>query len=113
MSSDDPASCQINFLLCIPSIVSAAEPGGGEEKKKKTGLVGCSRHATKDGNAREEGKNTARWIYIGVYHNCLSQILLYLLLPVEIAALITSFMLKIIKMQIDHGGYSVCVSISS
>lgn len=28
----------------------------------------------KDGNAREEGKNTARWIYIGVYHNCLSQI---------------------------------------
>lgn len=51
-------------------------------------------------------------------HRSLSQLLvpdfLYLLLPVEIAALITtSFPLKIIRMQTDHCGYSVCFSISS
>lgn len=68
MSSDDPLP--VRSISCFVSLNSRH----CRARRRKTGLVGCYRHATKDGNTREEGKNTARWIYIGVYHNCLSQI---------------------------------------
>lgn len=96
------------FPALYPSIVSTAEPGG--EKLVWWVVIGMLQKIEIQGKGKEYSQMDL--------HTSLSQLLvpdfLYLLLPVEIAALIvTSFMQKIIKMQTEHSGYSVCFSISS
>lgn len=95
------------FPALYPSIVSSAEPGG--EKPVWLVVTGMLQKME-----IQRGKEYSQMDL----HRSLSQLLvpdfLYLLFPVEIAACMrTSFMLKIIEMQTEHSGNSVCFSISS
>lgn len=99
------------FPALYPSIVSHCRAGGEGGELVGWVVLGMLQ---KDGNAREEGENTARWIYIGVDHNCLSQISFICFCLWKLLLLSRHlFTLKIIRMQTDHCGYSVCFSISS